>query len=231
MTTLNKSDRFRKLGPEHSTYKRDTITLAWEDRRQGHGRRTSDSGIEFAISLPDGSVLKKGDCFVLDQERAIVAVEEAVQPVYVIRPRTSQEWAYYAYHVGNRHQSVMIGESELIFLQNPAVRSLLASFMSTHSTDARPFTACAGQHWALALMTPAQLLHTLQLTDSLFPVRSFRLFGWTRIGGSRRPVHDADSPGRWLDHFLTSVFVPCEGLALLKCMRAAERNMGNHAIH
>ncbi len=86
-------------------------------------------------------MLRHGDCFVLDPEKAVVAVHEAVQPVFVIRPKTSQEWAYYAYHVGNRHQSVMIGESELIFLQNPAVRSLLDQLHAHYTTDARPFTA------------------------------------------------------------------------------------------
>ena len=129
------------LGPEYSAYKRDTITLAWEDRRQGHGRRKSDAGVKFAISLPDGTVLKAGDCFVLEPEQTIVAVQEAVEHVFVIRPRTAQEWAYYAYQVGNRHQSVMIGKSELIFLQNPAIRSLLNQLHVDYTTDARPFTA------------------------------------------------------------------------------------------
>src|SRR5687767_6914157 len=103
-----------------SEYRRDTITLTWEERRQGHGRRRSDQGIDFAISIPNGTVLKKGDCFVLNPEQTIVAVQEAIEPVYIIAPQTPQQWAYFAYHVGNRHQSVMIGESELIVLQNPA---------------------------------------------------------------------------------------------------------------
>ena len=141
MTIVEQVRPILALGSEYSSYRRDTITLAWEDRRQGHGRRRSDSGIEFAISLPGGTVLKNGDCFVLDPEKAIIAVQEALQPVYVIRPKTSQEWAYYAYHVGNRHQSVMIGESEMIFLENPAVRSLLDQLHVQYTTDARPFTA------------------------------------------------------------------------------------------
>ncbi len=141
MTIVEQVRPILALGSEYSSYRRDTITLVWEDRRQGHGRRRSDSGIEFAISLPGGTVLKNGDCFVLDPEKAIIAVQEAVQPVYVIRPKTSQEWAYYAYHVGNRHQSVMIGESEMIFLENPAVRSLLDQLHVQYTTDARPFTA------------------------------------------------------------------------------------------
>ncbi len=141
MTIVEQVRPILALGSEYSSYRRDTITLAWEDRRQGHGRRRSDSGIEFAISLPGGTVLKNGDCFVLDPEKAIIAVQEAVQPVYVIRPKTLQEWAYYAYHVGNRHQSVMIGESEMIFLENPAVRSLLDQLHVQYTIEARPFTA------------------------------------------------------------------------------------------
>jgi len=141
MTIVEQVRPILALGSEYSSYRRDTITLAWEDRRQGHGRRRSDLGIEFAISLPGGTVLKNGDCFVLDPEKAIIAVQEAVQPVYVIRPKTLQEWAYYAYHVGNRHQSVMIGESEMIFLENPAVRSLLDQLHVQYTIEARPFTA------------------------------------------------------------------------------------------
>jgi urease accessory protein len=128
-------------GSQYDGYCRDSLTLKWDERRQGHGRRRSDSGLEFAISLPGGTVLKEGDWLVLDQEKTIVKVQEASEPVYVVRPGTPQEWAYYAYHVGNRHQEVMIGETELIFLQNPAVRSLLEHLHVHYETSQRPFTA------------------------------------------------------------------------------------------
>ena len=120
--------------------------MTWDDRRQGHGKRKSDAGLEFAISLPSGLVLKGGDCLVLDAEKTVVEVREASEPVYLIRPKTPQEWAFYAYHVGNRHQSVMIGESELIFLQNPAVRSLLEQLHVSFTTGERPFTAALVGH-------------------------------------------------------------------------------------
>jgi urease accessory protein UreE len=122
-------------------YQQDTLTMTFDERRRGHGRRRSDGGIEFAISLPPGAVLKNGDCFVLPAERMIVAVKEAGEAVYVVRPKTPQQWAFYAYHVGNRHQQVMIGETELIFLQNPAVRSVLQQLHVEFETDTRPFTA------------------------------------------------------------------------------------------
>ena len=130
-----------EIGAKYDNYTRDTLTVKWDERRQGHGKRRSDSGLEFAISLPGGTILKEGDCMVLEPERTIVRVREATEPVYIVRPRTTREWAYYAYHVGNRHQEVMIGETELIFLQNPAVRSLLEQLHVHFETGERPFTA------------------------------------------------------------------------------------------
>ena len=123
-----------------NNYRRDTLTLSWEDRRHGHGKRTSDGGLEFAISLPSGTVLKSGDCMVLEPEHTIVEVQEASEPVYIVRPTSPQQWAFCAYHVGNRHQQVMIAETELIFLQNPAVKSLFEQLHIHYDIGVRPFT-------------------------------------------------------------------------------------------
>src|SRR5215831_1797238 len=121
--------------------RQDTITLTWEERRQGHGRRRSGGGIEFAISLPAGTILKERDVLLLHKEGIAVVVHEAQEPVYVLRPKTPQEWAYFAYQIGNRHQPVMIGEAELVFPQNPAVKSLLDQIHARYEPDVRPFTA------------------------------------------------------------------------------------------
>jgi len=141
MTVVESVYSSAQIDARYDIYRRDTLTLPWEDRRRGHGRRRSDAGLEFAISLPSGTVLKRGHYLVLENERTVVAIEEAMELVYIVRPRTSQEWAYYAYHVGNRHQQVMICETELIFPQNSAVRSLLEQMQIPFETDRRPFTA------------------------------------------------------------------------------------------
>ena len=141
MTIVEQVCSASEIAAQYRDYSRDTLTLGWEERRQGHGKRRSDGGLEFAISLPSGTVLKGGDCMILGPERTIVGVQEAPEPVYIVRPGTPQEWAYYAYHVGNRHQQVMIGDTELIFLQNPAVRSLLEQLHVSFESDTRPFTA------------------------------------------------------------------------------------------
>jgi urease accessory protein len=141
MTVVEHLTPTSALAGDYDGYRRDTLTLNWEERRQGHGRRFSDSGLEFGISLPGGSVLKAGDCLVLEAERTVVVIREAPEPVYIVKPRTPQDWAYYAYHVGNRHQQVMIGQTELVFLQNPAVRSLLEQLHVPFEAGERPFTA------------------------------------------------------------------------------------------
>jgi urease accessory protein len=141
MTIVEQIHNPAELSAGCESFHRDSLTLTWDDRRQGHGKRRSDGGIEFAISLRAGTVLKAGDFMVLAAEKIVVEVKEAVEPVYVIRPKTPQEWAYFAYQVGNRHQQVMIGENELVFLQNPAVRSLLDQLHAHYHTDNRPFTA------------------------------------------------------------------------------------------
>ena len=58
MTIIEKIIRSTDIGSEYDSYGRDTLTLAWQDRRQGHGRRQSDGGLLFAISLPNSTVLK-----------------------------------------------------------------------------------------------------------------------------------------------------------------------------
>jgi urease accessory protein len=69
----------------------------------------------------------------------------------------------------------------------------------------------------------ARLAHILQLMDSLFPVGAFAYSDGLESAAAGKLVHDASSLAGWLDHFIDAVFVPCEGLALLKCMRAAEQ--------
>jgi urease accessory protein UreE len=78
---------------------------------------------------------------VLEAEQTLVRVQEAREPVYIVHPKTPADWAYYAYQAGNRHQQVMIGDTELVLLQNPAVRSLLDQLHVDFETDERPFTA------------------------------------------------------------------------------------------
>jgi urease accessory protein len=124
-------------------YRRDTVTLGWEDRTHVHGRRRTDGGVEFGTSLPRGSVLRDGDLFVLDAERLVVAVVEQAEPVFVVEPRSAPEWALFAYHIGNRHQPVMITDRSLVCPDAPGVEQLLQQHRMPYARATLPFTPAA----------------------------------------------------------------------------------------
>jgi urease accessory protein UreE len=149
MTIVEQTVRDDALGAEHADYRRVTITMPLEDRQKTHGRRRSDDGVEFAVSLEPGSTLEEGDCMVLDEDRIVVVVREAAEAVYVVRPQSDQEWAYFAYEIGNRHQKLMLTARELVCLQDPAVRSLFEQLHVEFTEDSRPFTpatVASGHH-------------------------------------------------------------------------------------
>jgi urease accessory protein len=70
-------------------------------------------------------------------------------------------------------------------------------------------------------MDALSFIHGLQITDTFFPVGAFAYSDGLETAANGKLVHDAASLCDWMEHFLEEVFVPCDGLALAKCMRAA----------
>ena len=106
-------------------YARDTLTLGWDDRLRVHGRRRSDGGVAFGLSLPRGTILRGGDCLVVDEAKTVVVVVERPEAVFLIEPRTPQEWGLFAYHIGNRHQPLMITEGGIVCPDLAGVEQIL----------------------------------------------------------------------------------------------------------
>lgn len=136
--------RDESLPDRSRAYSRDTVTLGWEDRMQAHGRRQSDGGLEFAVALPRGNVVRAGDCFVLDEARAIVTVVERREPIFVIEPRSASEWALYAYQIGNRHQPLMIAGACMVCPDVPGMEQLLHQHHIPFTRAMQPFTPVSG---------------------------------------------------------------------------------------
>ena len=72
-------------------------------------------------------------------------------------------------------------------------------------------------------MEPVQFIRTLQAVDSFLPVGAFAYSDGLETAAAGGGVRDAVSLNQWMAHFLEGVFVPCEGLALVKCMIALKR--------
>ena len=113
------------LPPTARGYDRDRLTLGWEDRLRVRARRRSDGGVAFGLSLPRGTILRGGDCLVLNEARMVVVVVERPEPVFLIEPRTPQEWGLFAYHIGNRHLPLMITDAGIVCPDVAGVEQLL----------------------------------------------------------------------------------------------------------
>jgi urease accessory protein len=131
------------LPADAHAFARETLTLGWEERTRGHGRRRTDGGVELGTSLPRGTVLRAGDCLVLADLRLVVTIVERSEPVFVITPRGATEWALFAYHIGNRHQPIMITERGLVCPDVPGVEQLLEQHRMPYARASLPFTPAA----------------------------------------------------------------------------------------
>ena len=124
-------------------YAHDTVTLGWEDRTHGHGRRQTDGGVAFGTSLPRGTVLRAGDLLVLAAERLVVSIVERAERVFVVEPKTPHEWGLFAYHIGNRHQPLMIIDSALVCPDVPGMEQLLQQHRMPYARATLPVTPAA----------------------------------------------------------------------------------------
>ena len=140
MTVVERVYRERDLPDAARGFGRDTATLGWEERTRAHALRRSDGGVEFGTTLPRGTVLREGDCLVLIEERLVVAIAERPEPVFLVVPQSSSEWALFAYHIGNRHQPLMITDESLVCPDVPGVEQLLQQHHMPYTRATRAFT-------------------------------------------------------------------------------------------
>jgi urease accessory protein len=121
-------------------YSRATVTLGWDERLRARGRRLADNGVEFGTVLPRGTILRQGDCLVLDELQTVLIVVEREEPVLMVEPATAHECGLYAYHLGNSHQPIMFAGGAIVCPDLPGVRQVLDHHRIPFSAARRPFT-------------------------------------------------------------------------------------------
>jgi urease accessory protein len=87
-----------------------TVTLTFDERRRSRLLAVLDDGRELALRLPRGSVLRDGDFLRADDGSVVVAVRAAAESLSVARSSQPRLLARVAYHLGNRHVPVEVGD-------------------------------------------------------------------------------------------------------------------------
>lgn len=98
-----------RLGPIAADRASDTLTLPYERRVLGRLKAMSDAGRELGLFLDRGPVLRDGDGLRAESGE-VIRVRAADEPVVTARVAAGLPLARLAYHLGNRHVQLALGE-------------------------------------------------------------------------------------------------------------------------
>ncbi|CAG4911723.1 urease accessory protein UreE [Paraburkholderia gardini] len=122
-----------------------TLTLAFDARCKSRLAATLDNGEEVALLLPRGTVLRDGDVLVA-QDGALVRVVAAAEAVLRVRAPDRITLTRAAYHLGNRHTPVEIGDDYLKLEFDPVLADMLKRLGATVEQVSMPFQPETGAY-------------------------------------------------------------------------------------
>ena len=103
-----------------------TLTLPFELRQKSRLRVTLDDGREAGLVLSRGQVLRGGDCL-RAEDGTVVRIKAAEEPVTTVTNEHADELARAAYHLGNRHVALQVGEGWLRYLADHVLDEMVVS--------------------------------------------------------------------------------------------------------
>ena len=123
----------------------EELSLPFELRQKSRLRTKLASGEEAGLFLEHGSILRGGDCLRANDGRIVlvVAADEELMEAKCVTPF---QLVRAAYHLGNRHVPVQIGEGWLRFQADDVLAQMLRGLKATVSKVSAPFEPEAGAY-------------------------------------------------------------------------------------
>ncbi len=115
-----------------------TATLTLDERRRSRLRLTLDDGREAALFLPRGSVLRDGDVLRGDAGELVV-VRAASESLSIARATDPHLLLRGAYHLGNRHVPVELGDGWLAYEHDHVLDDMVRGLGLAVETRRAPF--------------------------------------------------------------------------------------------
>jgi urease accessory protein len=127
------------------------LVLTFEQRSKSRLHATLVSGEPVGLVLPRGTLLRDGDRLVTDGGE-VIAVRAAEEDVIDAHCDDAAALTRVAYHLGNRHASVQIGDGFLRFAADPVLAQMCERLGARLTARRAPFEpepgAYAGGHHA-----------------------------------------------------------------------------------
>jgi len=103
------------------------------------------TGEEVALKLPRGTILRGGD-FLLASDGRVIEVVAAPERVLHFECATAGELARLAYHLGNRHVPVQVGDGFLRLSENRVLEEMLRGLGANPTLIEAPFEPETGAY-------------------------------------------------------------------------------------
>ena len=97
------------------------VSLAFEYRQRSRQRARLDSGEEIGMVMPRGEVLRGGDRLLASDGRVFEVVSAPERLLHIEAPSLAR----IAYHLGNRHVPVQVGEGFLRIAEDHVLEDML----------------------------------------------------------------------------------------------------------
>lgn len=122
-----------------------TLKLPFDQRQRSRQRVSLSDGTQAALALPRGSVLRGGDLLRLTDGRVVrvVAAEEAVSTA---RSSAQRALLRAAYHLGNRHVALEVGDGYLRYLHDHVLDAMVRDLGLTVTFEQAPFEPEGGAY-------------------------------------------------------------------------------------
>jgi urease accessory protein len=121
------------------------LRLPFDRRQKSRQRATLESGEEVAIVLARGEVMRGGDLVVAADGQVIEVVAER-ESVMHVECDCAPALARVAYHLGNRHVPVQVGDQWLRFAADSVLEKMVAGLGANVSVIDAPFEPEAGAY-------------------------------------------------------------------------------------
>lgn len=121
------------------------LELPFELRSKSRLRTQLSTGEEVGLVLERGTVLRGGDRLQADDGR-IVRVVAAAEDVSTVRASNSWSLARAAYHLGNRHVALQVGDGWIRYLHDHVLDDMVRGLGFDVTLESAPFEPEAGAY-------------------------------------------------------------------------------------
>ena len=121
------------------------LVLPFEQRQKARHRVRLESGREIGIQLPRGTVLRNGD-LLESSTGELVSIVAAAEAVSTATSDDAVLLARAAYHLGNRHVHLQVGNGWLRYLRDHVLDHMVESLGLSVTQGVLPFEPEAGAY-------------------------------------------------------------------------------------